>query len=78
MPLEIVTVGIGKSRPFDDASVVDQDVEVPELLDGCIDERLCTALRGHVTGVGDGNSASGDDLRRDGGRHFGISAPTSH
>ena len=62
--LEVVHVGVGEAGPSDDAGVVDQDVEAPELLDGRIDERLRARGGGHVAVVGDGRPAGGDDLRR--------------
>ena len=37
---EIVGVGFREARPADDAGVVDQDVDAPELLDRVVDERL--------------------------------------
>ena len=72
VPREVVRVGLGKACPCDDARVVDQDVEAPELLDRRIDERLRAGNRGHVARVGDGRSASGDDLGSGAGRWFGV------
>src|SRR5260221_1088443 len=48
-----------------DAGVVDQDVEVAEVLDGCVDEALSLSGLGHVAMDGDGFATGG----RDGGDH---------
>ncbi len=63
--LEIVGVGIGESRPPDDAGVVDDDVDPSELDDCSVDERLTTGDRGHVAGFGDRDSTRPDDLLDD-------------
>ena len=42
---QVVGVGLGEAGPSDDAGVVDQDVEAPELLDGRVDERPCRPRR---------------------------------
>ena len=72
VPLEILGVGFRKACPFDDAGVVDQDVDASEPLDRRIDERLGAGSRGHVTGVGDRSSAGSDDLSGDAGSRSGI------
>ena len=63
---EIVGVDFGQARPADDAGVVDQDVDAPELLDRGVDERLRAGRRGDVVRVGDRDAAGGDDLGGDG------------
>ena len=63
--LQVVQIGIRQRGPPDDASVVDQNVEATEVLDGGIDQGLRASGHGHVAGVGDGGSAASGDLRSD-------------
>ena len=76
---QVVRVGVGQPGPADDAGVVDEDVEPPELLDGGVDERL-GARRPSATSLPSATAgpAGGDDLGHHGRRHAGVRAVTVH
>ena len=75
---EVVLVGVRKPGPPDDAGVVDEDVEASESLEGGFDECPRTRSGCHVAAVGNGSSAGGDDLLRDGGRDAGVRSQAFH